>query len=303
MATLRRAALTFLTFAVGCGAQGDETGDTVGSTPETSSETMQPSTSTTTSDEESTSTNGETMSSGETDTSLDTSSGSTGEIWPACVEESGPDVAIGITLDPAQPDEEWHRYAAACTVSSIGVEDSTVTVALDCTGGDGPAPEWSATLTVDGLAGELPSELVQDASVDLVVVVQQLHFRFTAFSMSVAGELVMAGTSGNNPNVEEGMGDGPQALWAPLVVTPDVAQVCPTQPGVDCPLTVARNAVVFSGLDSPDVELFDHSSVVGSSYAYALGRALAFVDDGSGMVCEGSEPTWYDFVVSRVPSR
>jgi hypothetical protein len=274
-----------LTLAIACGTPRQEPGDS-----DTAS-----------------SSRGETTSSGEAETSGEstgeTASGTTGEAWPACVAESGPDVAIEIALDPAQPDQEWHRYSGPCTVSSIVADASSVTAELDCTGDDGPAAQWSAALTVAGLADAVPSELLQGASVDLVVVVQRFHAQLTAFAITSAGELVMAGASGNHPNVEDGSGNPAQALWAPLVVSPESTQVCPTQPGIECPLVVARNAVGFSGLDTPDVELFDHSSFVGTNYAYGLGRALAFVDDGSGDVCEGSQPSWYDFVVARVASR
>lgn len=241
---------------------------------------------------------------GETSTSdhQDAGSSSSGVVqWPECLAPSGPDVDVAIVLDPPQPDSMWHRYSGTCTVASAEVQGSTASVALDCSGGDGPAPEWSTTLTVTGFDGALPESVAEGASVELVVVLQLYPLRFSAFSLVVDGEVILAGFSGNDPDVEEGMGGPPQGLWAPLVVSTVLAQVCAEQPGVKCPLSVARNAVVFSGLDEPAIEAFDHSFVEATLYEYRTGRALAYVDDGSGMVCEGSAPTWYDFVVSRRP--
>lgn len=232
--------------------------------------------------------------------SLDSGSSSSGGVdWPNCAEPSGPDVDVGIVLNPPQPDSMWHRYSGSCTVASAEVADGTASIALTCSGVDGPAPEWSATLTVTGFEGDLPEPISETGMVDLVIVVQQSNLRFSAFSLVVDGDLMLAGLSGNNPDVEDGMGATPQALWEPLVASRETAQVCAEQPGVECPLPVARNAVVFTGLDEPAVEVFDHSFVEADDYEYRVGRALAYVDDGSGMVCEGSDPTWYDFVVSR----
>lgn len=229
------------------------------------------------------------------------SSSSGGAQWPECVTPAGPDITVGVVLDPPQPDSMWHRFSGPCEVSSATAQGGTASIDLDCSGADGPAPEWSTSLTVEGFDGDLPAVLSQGASVDLVVVLQQSNLRFAAFALSMDDAVVLAGLSGNNPDVEDGLGGAPQSLWAPLVVSREMAQVCPEQPGVECPLSVARNAIVFTGLDEPAIEAFDHSVVEAVDHTYRVGRALAFVDDGSGMVCEGSDPTWYDFVVSRLP--
>lgn len=233
--------------------------------------------------------------------SADSASSSSGTDWPECLDASGPDITVGILLDPVPPDQMWHRYSGPCTVSSATAGAGTTSIDLVCSGADGPAADWTAGLTLEGFDSGFPVEVAAGANVELIVVLQQSNLRFTAFSLSAAGELVLAGLSGNNPNVEDGMGGDPQALWAPLVVSPEAIQVCEGQPGVECPLSVARNSVVFTGLDVPAVEVFDHGEFATESFEYRLGRALAFVDDGSGVVCEGSDPTWYDFIVARLP--
>ncbi|MFO0631570.1 MAG: hypothetical protein U0168_01830 [Nannocystaceae bacterium] len=210
-----------------------------------------------------------------------------------------PDVTVGVVIDPPPSPSGGYlvAYAGACTIEQVAAGDPAQ-IDLSCTGDAGPAPLWSATITVAGLGRQLPAALSQDTPVDLSVFLANTNQQVTGFGLSVAGEVALGGVAGNLVDVEGLAGSNP-GLWPGFVVTTPSDQACAKQsPIISCGPPVARNRIEFSAPDG-HLEVFDHNSGSTPNFEFRVGDALAPVDDGTPWDCGGGGVAWYSFAIAR----
>lgn len=232
---------------------------------------------------------GESTTSTET-TAADTTESSTTASFEECQDPVTGDVELQLVLDPpfSDSDAAGVQYSGTCTLTAIEQPlPATLEMSFSCTGAGGPAADWSLTATITGLAGMPPSQLLPEAEVAVAIAYAAAESEIVSLGLNVAGDLVLAASSGN---VIEAPGvDDPQALWSPLHVTAPADQQCPASG--DC---AARNRLIFEGISTASLDVFDHHAVATGTYDILLGRALTPIVD-----CEGTNAAWYDFVLLR----
>lgn len=236
-----------------------------------------------------------TASASMTDETTGSSSGATSTgMSPECPTPLSSDLSVAVTVDPPTPVGSSPRHEGTCTIVDVATSEGDVfTFVLDCSGDGGPAPTWQATVTLGGDVGsELPESIEVDASVVLIVVLENEEWQGSAFAVRVGGDLVLAGLSGAWLDIDFAGGE-PQALWSPMIVTAEARGLCPGQTA-ECNTSVERGGLVFGGVLPSDVSVFDHDTHLEGNYEFRVGAALTGTGEPQ---CDGVTSDWYDFVV------